>query len=168
MHPSATSRSHSCTHQNRLYLTHLPFDRVNQITRTAVPILEWKYCPTDHCWTNPQKWTVTSPKSSHPTLRSRKTWPMCTIYAVVSCLSLTYKFVQKLRPQSSSEGPNFNRGACPQTPLGGHVYACHGLTPAIHHFLAALQSQALLHRTYIRLRSQLDRIHVFVDYYDKV
>ena len=38
-HSSATSRSHSCTHQNRLHLTHLPFDRANQITRTAVPML---------------------------------------------------------------------------------------------------------------------------------
>ena len=29
-------------------------------------------------------------------------------------------------------------GACPQTPLGGHAYTCHGLTPGIHHSLAAL------------------------------
>ena len=38
-HSSATSHSHSCTHQNRLYLTHLPCDHANKITRTAVPIL---------------------------------------------------------------------------------------------------------------------------------
>ena len=34
-------------------------------------------------------------------------------------------------------------GACPQTPLGGHAYTCHGLTPGIHHSLVALQGRTL-------------------------
>ena len=38
-HLSATSRSHSCINQNRRYLTHLAFDRANQITQTAVSLL---------------------------------------------------------------------------------------------------------------------------------
>ena len=38
-HPSATSHSHSCTYQNRLYLTHLPCNHANKIMWTAVPIL---------------------------------------------------------------------------------------------------------------------------------
>ena len=37
-----------------------------------------------------------------------------------------------------SQFHNFLGGACPQTPLGGHAYLCHGLTLDIHHSLAAL------------------------------
>ena len=96
-HPSATSHSHSCTHQNRLYLTHLPFDHANQI----------------------------------------KVYSSILIYAVVEfdinlCKNCDLRAAQRV-PISK-----FSWGACPQTPLGGHAYTCHGLTPGIHHSLAAL------------------------------
>ena len=34
----------------------------------------------------------------------------------------------------------FSWGGMPLDPLGGHAYACDGLTPGIHHSLAALRT----------------------------